>query len=60
MAFILPFEAAVDADAPRIGGKCASLARMKALWNDRLWRETVTPSVIRVRTLENYTVISNL
>lgn len=30
MAFILPFEAAVDADAPRIGGKCASLARMMA------------------------------
>ena len=30
MAFILPFEAAVEADAPRIGGKCASLARMMA------------------------------
>jgi pyruvate, water dikinase len=30
MAFILPFEAAVEADGPRIGGKCASLARMMA------------------------------
>jgi len=30
MAFILPFDEAVEADAPRIGGKCASLARMMA------------------------------
>lgn len=29
-ALILPFEAARDADGPRIGGKCASLARMIA------------------------------
>lgn len=29
-SFILPFEAAREADFPRIGGKCASLARMIA------------------------------
>jgi pyruvate,water dikinase len=29
--FIIPFEAAVEADYPRMGGKCASLARMIAL-----------------------------
>lgn len=29
--FILPFESATDADHPRMGGKCASLARMIAM-----------------------------
>lgn len=29
--FILPFDAAAEADHPRMGGKCASLARMTAL-----------------------------
>ena len=29
--YILPFDSATDADHPRMGGKCASLARMIAL-----------------------------